>query len=244
MLEDLTLALDRLADAGRVARFWLRDDDAVDPTPALETLLALGLPVTIAAIPAHTGAALADRLAGCDHATVVVHGWSHANYAPPGEKAQELGPHRPLAQVSGELERGRAHLAALHGARFAPVLVPPWNRIAPDVVAALPSLGFAALSVFGPARPAPLPMINTQIDLIDWRGSRGGRDARLLEAEVIAAMQSGDPVGILSHHLVHDAAAWAFLEALVAATDHPGAVWVDVTDLIDPYQGFQGISSP
>jgi hypothetical protein len=244
MLDGLTRALDRIADAGRVARFWLRDDDAVDPTPALETLLALGLPVTIAAIPAHTGAALADRLAACHHATVVVHGWSHANHAPKGEKAQELGPHRPLAQVTAELAQARAHLAALHGARFAPMLVPPWNRIAPLVVEALPALGFAALSVFGPPRAAPLPMINTQVDLIDWRGTRGGRPMAMLEAEVIAALRTGEPVGILSHHLVHDAAAWAFLEALAAATDHAGAQWVGVTDLIAPYQGFQGISSP
>lgn len=244
MTDALTRALDRLADAGRVARFWLRDDDAVDPTPALDRLLALRLPVTIAAIPAHTGAALADRLAGCAQATVVVHGWSHANHAHLGEKAQELGPHRPVAQVTAELAQGRAHLAALHGARFAPMLVPPWNRIAPQVVDALPALGFAALSVFGPARPAPLPMVNCQVDLIDWRGSRGGRDAGVLEAEVIAALQTGDPVGILSHHLVHDAAAWGFLDALRKATDHPGAQWVGVADLIAPYQGFQGIRRP
>lgn len=232
MLTELTRALDGLAERGRVAEFWLRDDDATDPSPALDLLLGLGVAVTIAAIPARTGAALAERLAGCGHVGVVVHGWSHENHAPPGEKAQELGPHRPLARVTAELAAGRAHLAALHGARFVPMLVPPWNRIAPGVVAALPGLGFAALSVFGPARPAPLPLINTQVDLIDWRGTRGGRPMPALEAEVIAAVGTGSPVGILSHHLVHDHAAWGFLEALVAATDHPGARWVAAADLV------------
>lgn len=230
-LDGLRRALDDIGQAGGCARLWLRDDDAVMPTPALDRLLALGLPVTIAAIPSRTDQALAARLADAQGVSLAVHGWSHANHAPPGEKPQELGPHRPLSQVTGELARGLAHLRALHGPRLQPLLVPPWNRIAPDVVAALPALGFRALSVFGPARPGALPMVNTHVDLIDWRGTRGGRPAAVLEAGIVAALGAG-PVGILAHHLVHDAAAWAFLEALVRATDHPACTWVEVGDLM------------
>ncbi|TIS82782.1 MAG: polysaccharide deacetylase, partial [Mesorhizobium sp.] len=42
--------------ADRKAEFWLRDDDAVDPTAALDRLLeltrALEVPLTLAVIPA------------------------------------------------------------------------------------------------------------------------------------------------------------------------------------------------
>ena len=38
----LEQALSRWTQAGRVADFWLRDDDAVEPSPALERLLELG----------------------------------------------------------------------------------------------------------------------------------------------------------------------------------------------------------
>ncbi len=81
--------------AGRKADFWLRDDDAVEPTAALDRLLTLtekyGVPVALAVIPAFTGAALAKRLDEAPHAVVAVHGWSHENHAAAGEKKQELG---------------------------------------------------------------------------------------------------------------------------------------------------------
>ncbi|MFN4159402.1 MAG: polysaccharide deacetylase family protein [Gemmobacter sp.] len=218
--------------------FWLRDDDAVAPSAALDLLLGLGVPVTVAVIPAPSGAALAARLAEAAGVSVAVHGWTHANHAGPGEKAQELGAHRPVEEVAGELARGFAHLAALHGERFVPLLVPPWNRIAPGVEAVLPGLGFRALSVFGPSRPFSawpglLPRVNAHVDLIDWRGTRGGRSAEDLEAGVITAMAAGGPVGILAHHLVHDGAAWGFLAALgEVVTAHPMARWAGVGALV------------
>ncbi|QYK41183.1 MAG: polysaccharide deacetylase family protein [Paracoccaceae bacterium] len=229
----LRRVLDGAAERGLTADLWLRDDDAVVPTDALDRLLALGVPVTVAAIPAPSGADLARRLAAQPGVAVAVHGWRHTNHAAAGEKAQELGAHRPAATVAGDLAAGFSHLSSLHGPRFVPMLVPPWNRISPDVVATLPRLGFRALSVFGPNRPGVLPQVNTQVDIIDWRGTRGGRPADALMAETARAVQAGGPVGILSHHLVHDGAAWAFLDALVAATrDHPGCRWLTGHDLV------------
>jgi peptidoglycan/xylan/chitin deacetylase (PgdA/CDA1 family) len=230
-------ALDRHADRGKPARLWLRDDDAVDPGPALDQLLrmtaAAPVPVTLAVIPAFSGKAMADRLATEPHVTVAVHGWSHRNYAGPEEKKQELGAHRPAAEVFNELKRGFDQLAALHGPQFAPVLVPPWNRISPEVVAGLPGLGFEALSVFGPETPEPLKIINTHVDLIDWHGTRGGRPSAILLEELASALESGTPVGLLTHHLVHDAAAWDFLADLFKMTaTHPGCRWTALPDLI------------
>ena len=62
----LAAELDRWSEAGRQIRLWLRDDDAVAPTPALDRLSALGerfaLPVLLAVIPAQAEPALAEAL--------------------------------------------------------------------------------------------------------------------------------------------------------------------------------------
>ncbi|HSX75868.1 MAG TPA: polysaccharide deacetylase family protein [Shinella sp.] len=221
----------RRAATGRPLRLWLRDDDAVEPTAALDTLLALterhAVPVLLAVIPAFTGAALAARLADAPLACVAVHGWAHENHAGAGEKNQELGAHRPVDTVLAELGRGFEHLSALHAGRFVPMLVPPWNRIAPAVVDGLPALGFKALSVFGPEKPAPLAVVNTHVDIIDWRGTRGARPAEAVIADLVRVSKAQDsPIGLLTHHLVHDAAAWALMELIFEATaGQPGCAW-------------------
>lgn len=232
-------ALDQCARDGRPARLWWRDDDAVAPTAALDRLLGLAgrwqVPLALAVIPEPTGAPLAERLATDDLVTVAVHGWTHSNHAPAPEKKAELGAHRPAPAVLAELARGKGRLRDLHGKRLAPVLVPPWNRIAPDVVAGLPEIGFRAVSTYGPPKPAPLRVINTHVDLMDWHGTHGGHPTGVLYAELSRALAlPGDgPIGILSHHLVHDEQAWFFLESLFALTkDHPGCRWVGLGDLL------------
>ncbi|MGL4280632.1 MAG: polysaccharide deacetylase family protein [Albidovulum sp.] len=239
MRDAVLKALDRRAAERRPARLWWRDDDAVEPTEALDRMLLLArrwqVPLALAVIPAETGAALAERLKDESLTTVAVHGWAHRNHAPKGEKKAELGAHRPAPAVLAELATGFAGLRGLYGSRLAPVLVPPWNRVAPEVVAGLPALGFRALSVFGPPKPAPIAIINTHVDRIDWHGTRGGRPADTLWAEVARELdQPGDgPIGILGHHLVHDAAAWAFLEALFDLTcGHPGCRWTSLDELL------------
>ncbi len=227
-------ALDAQAATGRVARFWLRDDDAVGPSPALDRLMAFGertgVPMTLAVIPRDTGAALAARLADAQGVTVAVHGWAHANHAPPGRKNCELGEDRAAGTVLGELGAGLAKLAGLHGDRCLPVLVPPWNRIAPVFLRELPGLGFRALSAFGDEeRGGPIRAVNTHVDLIDWRGTRAGRQPDALAGDIarrLAAMTDEAAVGILAHHLAHDDAAWNALDriaGIVAA--HPAAHW-------------------
>lgn len=238
MTDALMRALDLRATNGTPARFWLRDDDAIAPTTSLDRLFSLteaaNVPVTLAVIPAYSGPALATSLQTAKGVCVAVHGWSHTNHAPALEKSQELGPHRPAPQVLEELARGFAHLSQLYHHQFIPVLVPPWNRIAPQVVAGLPALGFKALSVYGPEAAADLPLFNTHVDVIDWRGSRCGRPDAVLMDEIAQAIQRSDaPVGLLTHHLVHDAQVWGFLTRLLALTaNHPGCRWVGLPDLI------------
>jgi hypothetical protein len=106
-----------------------------------------------------------------------------------------------------------------------PVLVPPWNRIAPDVVAALPRLGLRGISCYGarPAADAGLVRVNTHVDIIDWHGTRGfvGTEAALaLLVGHLSARRTGtgdreEPTGLLTHHLVHDEASWVFIGKLL-----------------------------
>lgn len=89
-LKKLTAALDECSRRGIKADLWLRDDDAVEPTLALDILLDLcgsfSVPVTLAVIPEMTTDKLATHLDASDIADVAVHGWSHVNYAGDKEK--------------------------------------------------------------------------------------------------------------------------------------------------------------
>ena len=217
--------LDLWAEAGRAADVWWRDDDAVAPSDALARLFALAArvqaPLGLAVIPAEATRALPRH---CDAlATPLQHGYAHRNHAGPDEKKCELSDRRERQQVRDELTRGAAIMAELLGARALPVLVPPWNRIGPRTAAGLAALGFRGLSCYGP-RTAAVPglcQVNTHLDILRWRPSRGF----LGEAEALGQLlglledrrRSGDgePVGLLTHHLVHDAAAWQFCERLL-----------------------------
>lgn len=201
-------------------------------TPALDRLLTLsrrsGWPVALAAIPASTEPSLTARVADEPEVDLLVHGLSHANHAGADKKA-EFGLHRPPAVLAEEARRGLALAAERCGPRLLPVLVPPWNRIAPDLVGRLPSLGYRGLSTFG--RRAPrlpgLVQVNTHLDPVDWHGTgRGLVDPVLLirrAAEIVADPASiGEPVGLLTHHLAQSRATWTFCAAfLERLAEHP-----------------------
>ncbi len=236
---DLLLAAlqQRLSD-GKLVRFWLRDDDAVEPGIALDRLLELGqtysVPLILAVIPLSTGDALQQRLASAQQVAVAVHGWSHQNHAPAGEKKQELGSHRALPQLIAELTRGFNHLSGLYKTQFLPMLVPPWNRISDTLVPELGAIGFRALSTFGDQAHDSIAMINTQIDIIDWKGNRGGRTTHDLVTDIVVQLQaSQEPIGVLTHHLVHDERAWKFVEQLFSVTSqHPAVRWLTADELL------------
>ncbi len=224
--KSLSAMLDRMTDARRTVRFWLRDDDAIEPTPALGRLLDItrqaSVPLSLAVIPAFTGPPLAERLQGEDHVAVTVHGWSHENHAIRGKKC-ELGSDRAGAVVLGELGDGLAKLRMLHADRLDPVLVPPWNRIDRALLPALAPLGFQAASVYGKAdTESPIRLINTHVDIMDWASGHCRPHADLVGLLVTELERriggSDEPIGILTHHLVHDEACWDFLAKLFETT--------------------------
>lgn len=213
--------------AGRTAELWWRDDDAADAGPELDRLLALhretAMPLALAVVPARATSALAARLAAEPGVDLLQHGYAHVNHAMPGEgKKIELGLHRPAMIVLGELGTGWLALERLFGNRPLSVMVPPWNRIAPVLVPTLPEIGFTGLSTFGArARAQPvrgLRQVNTHVDLIDWKGERGFAGEEACFSVLVASLarsrtDSGEPVGILSHHLAMDGRAWDFLRS-------------------------------
>ncbi len=133
-----------------------------------------------------------------------------------------MGGARPVEAALDDLRRGFDRMSALFGTRFLPVVAAPWNRIAPEVAARVHECGFTALSTSSWHRTGTLlPEINTQVDIMDWTGGRIGHRLEAIAAEVLRRLQQarahgGAPLGILTHHLVHDETAWATLESLIA----------------------------
>jgi peptidoglycan/xylan/chitin deacetylase (PgdA/CDA1 family) len=240
---ELEEELGRWRDAGRVADFWWRDDDASTLSTGLQRLLSLSarnaVPLALAVVPLE---AAPELFAGLG-ASVLMHGTDHRNRAAPGEKKTEFAAAEPQADAIARLSAARERLARQAGASFLPVLAPPWNRFKRALAARLPAAGLHGLSAYGPraaAEAAPgIRQVNTHVDLIDWRGTRGfaGEDAALRAAvKHLAARRSGavdaaEPTGWLTHHALHDAAAQAFLERLFERTRSLGARWLDAVAL-------------
>ena len=236
--------------AGLLATLWWRDDDAYTDSPALQRLLEIAeftaIPVALATIPGPLDASLAALLRESKFPTIVQHGYAHRNYAPAGERKRELGPDRDIDTILAELRCGADILRQNFGARFAPVLVPPWNRIDSAISGRLPEIGVEGLSVLGP-RPARCPVVglvqcNVHVDLIAWRQERAfvGVEAAIdrLVGHLCSRRESRvdafEATGVLTHHLDMSADAWHFLRELIARTRQHGAVWLDVAATFEP----------
>lgn len=229
-------------DAALEARspvLWWRDDDGVAPSAALERLLAstakVGAPLMLASISRDATEALAMRLQGEPSVTVAPHGWGHTNHAPATEKKAEFGAHRPLATIASEAAQAKARIDALFGPQAVPVFVPPWNRISENVAGALRGAGYSALSTYGlrGIGTEALPRLDAHIDPVDWRGTRSAIDPDTLIAHVAALIEDGHPIGLMTHHLMHDDAIWTLTDALARRLTERGGKWVDIRDLLN-----------
>jgi hypothetical protein len=224
--DDLARECDAWAEAGRIATWWWRDDDAIAPTPALETLIALEPnAVALAVIPSQMRAELSGFLRGHPGVTALQHGFAHVNHARGDERKSEFPDSRDARAALEELHEGSRILEHALGPRALPVLTPPWNRASDAVLAGLRALGFTGLTRYLPRRASQiqgLKQVNTHVDVIDWKRNRGfvGESEALgllvghFQARRTGTADADEPTGLLTHHLVHDPATWRFLEKL------------------------------
>lgn len=245
-LDQIRAELSKWQDLGQQPRFWLRDDDAVEPTAALDILLEImgDAALLIAAIPAFSTVELAERLQDIKNVSVLQHGWQHENNALPGDKKSEFPETKPLDDRLMALKSGAEQIKEVFGPKAIPALVPPWNRAPDALLPHLPALGISGISRYRRTnfadrhKVAGILQIDTQIDIIDWRGTRGLRDPDDLYAEISEALSTVraqvqinqtevPPIGILTHHLVHDQACWRFLEELRTLTTSENGTWVN-----------------
>jgi hypothetical protein len=244
--------LSRWQAANRVVEFWWRDDDACRADPALDRLYALaartGVPLAVAAVPDQCEPAAFEGLSA--GAAVFQHGADHRNRATAAEKKTEFPAEESVEDAIARLIAGRAKLESAAQGRVLPVLVPPWNRLSPHLVTHLADAGYGGLSTYGVRNftnlPAGLTQINTHVDIIDWKGDRGfcgtrrvlDRVTMLLAARRAHEAGANEPLGWLTHHAVHDAAAWDFLETLFEATSGvPGICWRSPMELFTANPG-------
>jgi hypothetical protein len=134
---------------------------------------------------------------------------------------------------------GRRRLLALFDARLLPVLVPPFNRFSAHLAPAAIDCGFRYLSGAGDYAGLPLPSRNVHADIIDWDKGQAQLPTEPIRAVVAALrlrrhglLRRDLPIGVMSHHLDQDAAAWALLqELLVRLSAHPAVVFSEVEEV-------------
>lgn len=223
---------------------WWRDDDATEDTAALDRLLQLKrrwrVPLSLAVIPEKAQTSLAYAVQEKD-IDILVHGFAHVNHASPNERKAEFTLNRDIATMRNELAEGLAKLKRLLPQAL-PVFVPPWNRFPNALMDELPRTGYGGVSAWGPesegAKQNGLTIANMHIDLIDWRNGAAAKPFQTLKTELETRVASG-PIGILTHHLQMQDAAFDALDRLFSViAERPHFVWSRARSI------FRGRSDP
>jgi hypothetical protein len=250
---DLIDELDRWGGAEGLATLWWRDDDAIAPSARLDRLVASAehVPIALAVIPAVAEPELAIWLSQSSLSArrpslaVLQHGWRHSNRSAGGKKS-EFPAGRSSQDVRLDLAGGRVRLAQLFGSRALPILVPPWNRFDDSHLPLLAGCGIRAISRMyersGVSSTPGVTEVNVHVDLVAWGGDRGFIGEKAALSAIVGHLRArrlgcarDEPTGILTHHLVQDEAADAFLQQLVAITGgHPAACWLDGFEIFAP----------
>ena len=227
---ELVRELDEWKRAGRKARIWLRDDDAVSDTAELRRLLALAEEVRtvigLAVIPERADESLVKRVAS-GPCCVWQHGWAHHWQYEDDEQSYsqgEFGAGRDLELMVADARKGQARLDRLFGEQgWQRVFVPPFHAFCVPFKMLLPSLGYRGLSAGDPLTPPvqTVAEVNAEIDIINWRKRkfRGSDTISGLLTEQLRSRRQGRmefeaPIGLLTHHLAMDEPAWRYMEEL------------------------------
>lgn len=247
--KDLELELETWRGAGVTPTFWWRDDDTEEPTAELDRLLGLAdryqVPLHLSVVPAGLSDDLAAQLSLSRDVYVLQHGYAHINHEPQGARASEVGVNRDITLQIQDLQEGWQRLVEAELPNLLPVMVPPWNRIADETVAALPGLGYRMLSRAYPrqsAMPAAgLAQVNIHFDPVRWKeGARFRGEEKTLEILTnhlverrLGKVDPTEPTGLSTHHLQSDEDVWDFVDSLLGRLAHRDAGdWVPLSSLI------------
>ncbi|WP_407158779.1 hypothetical protein [Bradyrhizobium sp. STM 3557] len=260
MFDEPRRELDLWAARGLKASFWMRDDDAVEVSDSLVLLREIAaryaVKIGLAVIPGQAVPELTSFLeTNARHFYPMCHGWQHINYNT-RHKPAEFGAERPHPKLvhDAELALGSFSAAFRH---VKPIFVPPFNRITPALIRALPRVGFFGVSLMptlleqklarlgskiNVALPVPLPdlrssnRIDVHIDLINWQ-TRSAQDYRLLAQQLVRELRyrrlgylrTDSPIGLLTHHLAHNLSIWrACDDVLGFLRSHPAVQFLDL----------------
>ncbi len=246
---DLDNELDAWQEIETPATFWWRDDDAIEPTEQLSRMLELvrrhSTSLALAVIPSKAKVELRSLIENFKAVNVLQHGFAHTNHSPSGEKRSELGPHRDQAVLMEELASGFTEIWKFKA--YLPILVPPWNRIDSNILSKLPEIGYKGISTYtnrSAKFAAPgLVSVNAHVDIIDWPATRNfvGTNRALdmvtkhLKDRRTGMVDSTEPTGLLTHHLVHDEGCWTFIdEFLNALGNHGSARVISISEALTP----------
>jgi hypothetical protein len=186
------------------------------------------------------------------------HGWNHVNYEPK-DRPSEFGPNRKLPLLFQDAQLAyRTFVRYFNELEKRAIFVPPFGRIMPAFVELLPKAGFFGLSAgadlieatvsrivsrieFLPAvkisRRTNMARFDVHIDPIDWhRGT--AREVPDVAHELLGCLRlrsksfvdANQPIGIVTHHLVHNEPIWHLCAELVEIlSNHSAVEFLDVT---------------
>jgi hypothetical protein len=218
--------LERRLATKQELHIFLRDDDVdVDEGPLrhlLELSLSRCVPLNLEIIPAgltDAAAKLLDYYTRCCPTLVELHqhGWQHVNHEPTGRKC-EFGVSRQVGQQLQDIARGKRLLEARFEERFYPAFTPPWNRCTEETFQVLDALDFHVLSKDTGRQTVSgyhFREISVTLDFYRWKGGATLKAPEDIIAQLVAQMPTHNPIGLMLHHKVMDAYAFAFLDRLL-----------------------------
>ena len=231
--------------AGKQVRLWWRDDDAREPTPALDRLLAIAhkheAPLTLAVVPDLKPQRVAERILSLPHVVIAQHGADHVNRSPPGRDLSEMAPDETIDVISARMAQGAARLRGLPS--IINLYVPPFNNFDDRLTAALRLNGISAISAWGgqAAREGDLKRVDAHFETLRWGGGARFKGAWKLTTQFAKHLRQrrragawDEPIGFLTHHLDHDEASWAFLDGFLRRTaKDPVFSLIDIRDVLE-----------
>ncbi len=207
-----------------IPQIWWRDDDAVKDSDALQDFLhALSAaPLLLAVIADKYDASLIKAVQQQPQIKIAQHGFCHINHSKANDKKSEYPTHRSLNKALAEFQIGKTKLSKDFADQFIPVFVPPWNRLDKAFLPLLLKAGFNGISMYGNKNENEngngngngnvVNRYDSHIDVINWKEQKKfiGTQNFILSLKH-AITNNINPIGILTHHKIHNAETNRFL---------------------------------